>query len=93
MTGRKMPQRATRPELEAAAELAVDEAVRARTKFGPMAGAHEAYAVILEELDEFLDSVRADCPDRTELVQTAAMCLCAIVELDFRDRRAAEGKT
>lgn len=78
-------QKATREELQKAAAEAVDEAVRARAIHGPMHGAHEAYGVIFEEVAEFFDSVRADHPDREELKQIAAMCMCAMVELDFSD--------
>lgn len=53
---------------------------------------HEAYAVILEELDEYkrvvwLKSSQRDVAEmRTELVQTAAMCVRAIRDLiDGRD--------
>ena len=49
--------------------------------------AHESYAVILEELDEFWDEVkkkreqRDDNKMRRELIQTAAMCARAIIDL------------
>jgi hypothetical protein len=79
-------QKAERHELKIQANRAIEEAIKARKTHGPMAGAHEAYAIILEELDEFWDSVRADRPDPEELVQVAAMCLCALVELDFKNR-------
>ena len=55
---------------------------------------HEAYAVILEELDEFWDLVKINPKKlqvelqelrlrdmRKELIQTAAMCVRAIVDL------------
>lgn len=64
-----------------------DELARAMTKHSSMTNGHEAYAVILEELDEFWDEVklRADrrSPEkmREELLQTAAMALRAIVDL------------
>jgi hypothetical protein len=46
----------------------------------PMGSLHEAYAVILEELEEFWEEVRKKAKDRSnadmlfELVQVAAMC-------------------
>jgi hypothetical protein len=46
----------------------------------PMGGLHEAYAIILEELEEFWEEVRKKAKDRSnadmlfELVQVAAMC-------------------
>jgi hypothetical protein len=56
------------------------ELLRARMMHGPMASAHEGYAVILEELDEIKQEVfwgkTAGKYDRLykELVQCAAMC-------------------
>ncbi len=51
---------------------------RERTKFPrPQIGLHEGYAVLLEEVDEFWDEVKAQKPDKAkvlaELVQIAAM--------------------
>ena len=49
--------------------------------------AHESYAVIKEELDEFWDEVkkkreqRSSALMRRELIQTAAMCARAIIDL------------
>ena len=57
----------------------------AREKFGGFASAHEAYAIILEELDEFFDSVKAGKADPVELIQVGAMALAGLVELDFAD--------
>jgi NTP pyrophosphatase (non-canonical NTP hydrolase) len=52
-----------------------------------MHGPHEAYGVILEEVDEFWDEVRAQQHDkakmRKELVQVAAMCARAVLDLDL----------
>lgn len=55
------------------------ELERARRKFPPINSLHEGYAVILEELDEFFDEVRAQDLDGRlrrayrELIQIAAM--------------------
>lgn len=69
-------------------ELVAREVDRAMQVHPSMKSPHEAYAVILEELDEFWELVRAKQPDRLdmrkELIQTAAMCLRAIVDLDLR---------
>lgn len=67
--------------------LVGDEVERARTLHAPLSSAHEAYAVILEELDEFWEEVRkkrsARCKSamRTELIQTAAVCVRAASDL------------
>jgi len=62
-----------------------DEVQRARSKHGPMSGRHEAYAVILEELDEFWDECKKKSPDpyrlEEELIQVAAMACRALADL------------
>ena len=52
----------------------------AREKFPAFHNQHEAYAVILEELDEFWECVKHDMDGRHELIQVAAMCVAAIRE-------------
>ena len=71
-----------------------DELEKARVKFGPMASAHEGYAVILEELDELWDivkqkqSTRDYAAMRKETVQLGAMVLAFLVEIvDTENRR------
>ncbi|KKK48668.1 hypothetical protein LCGC14_3142800, partial [marine sediment metagenome] len=65
------------------------ELERATSKFGPMASAHEGYAVILEELDEFWEEVRKKRENRSylhmreELVQIAVMAIQAIGDLEL----------
>ena len=80
--------------LPATAFVALNEAgvelTRAMAKHGPMRGAHEGYAVILEELDELWEEVKRQKPDmstmRKEALQVAAMALrfvadvCGVVE-------------
>ena len=62
------------------AEMVRKELVAAREGNAPQNSLHEAYAVILEEVDEFWDEVkkkaskRVDSEILTELVQIAAMC-------------------
>jgi hypothetical protein len=57
------------------------EAVSARSKFPPMNSAHEAYGVMLEEVDELWEHVKTKQKDRDlpamrkEAIQTAAMAL------------------
>ncbi len=59
----------------------------AMAKHYSMASPHEAYSIIWEELDEFWDEVKLrkqdECAMRKELIQTAAMCIRAIVDLDL----------
>lgn len=63
------------------------EAERAMSMHAPMNSAHEAYAVILEELEEFWIEVmkkrelRTVDAMRTELKQIAAMAIRAIVDV------------
>ncbi len=63
---------------------------KAREKHAPMQSRHEAYGVILEELDEFWDQVKAggaDTPEvdnaklLKELTHVAAMCQRAAEDL------------
>lgn len=66
-----------------------DEYDRASLLYDTLHSAHEAYAVILEELDEFWDQVRQQDARRSsalmrqELVQIAAMCLRAVLDLGY----------
>lgn len=72
-----------------------DELTRAMKLHGPQRSAHESYAVILEEVDEFWDEVKkkrseqSDANLRTELIQIAAMACRAVVDLKL-DRPNAE---
>lgn len=58
----------------------VDEFLSARQRHRPIHSGHEAYGVIMEEVCEFFDYVRAWKPEhswapmRKELLQIAAMC-------------------
>ena len=65
----------------------LDEYKQARKTHGEFASPHEAYAVILEELDEFWDEVKKFKPGdskvdmRNELIQVASTALAAIMEV------------
>ena len=62
-----------------------EEIIRARKKFKPFVNAHEAYAVLKEEVDEFWDEVKRKKQDpaamKHELIQIAAMAICGVIEL------------
>lgn len=64
------------------------EVHKAQKKHAPMNGPHEAYAVILEEIDEYWDEVKADrgkqASARTELIQVAAMAVRALHDTNPR---------
>jgi len=68
------------PASKIAAE-AVAELEKATRKHKPLNSAHEGYAVILEELDELWEHVRAQTEDRDvqemrkECIQIAAMAM------------------
>jgi hypothetical protein len=66
-----------------------EEIEHARTCFPAFHSQHEAYAVILEELDEFWDKVRRDEDGRDELIQVAAMAVAAYREC--YDKRGSDG--
>lgn len=61
------------------------EVTRAQGLHAPIAGRHEGYAVILEELDELWDECKAKVPDvdrmRAEAIQVAAMAIRFAVDL------------
>lgn len=68
--------------------LQAQELIEARTKHPKKFGSfHEAYAVILEEVDEFWDNVRKDAVEDmlAELVQVAAMAQRAAEDLGLTD--------
>lgn len=73
---------------ETALALVMREVERASRKHAPMHSHHEAYAVILEELEEYWREVQkgGSTPRdpqalQTELVQTAAMCVKTLINL------------
>ena len=61
----------------------VEELENATRKHGAMKSGHEAYAVILEELDEFWHEIKHGTKDkaRKEAVQVAAMAIRYLVDL------------
>lgn len=69
------------------------EFYRSRERFAPLSSSHEAYAVMLEELDEFWDAVKANAAASAEMeaVQVAAMALRFLVEQPPMDKRAEAG--
>lgn len=78
------------------AEQVATEMARAMSMHPPIHSAHESYAVILEELDEYWELVKLN-PNklneterrirlekmRSELTQCAAMCMRSMVDLDL----------
>ncbi len=78
--------------VDVAAELA-----RAEAKHRPLNSLHEAYAVILEEVDELWDEVRKQsfarrpADVRNELVQIAAMAWRAAKNLNLESGRCSHG--
>lgn len=66
-------------DIERVLELVRLELVSATRKFGPMASAHEGYAVILEEMDELWEAIKSKNLTRediqAEAIQVAAMAV------------------
>ena len=62
-----------------------EELTKAMAKHKCMNSAHEAYAVILEEVDEFWDEVKSQTLDKEkakkEILQISAMAQRAILDL------------
>lgn len=67
----------------AAATAALEELERATRNFRPFASAREGYAVILEELDEAWDAIKANEIGKAcaEMTQVAAMALRFLVDM------------
>ena len=64
-------------QLNHAINKEMDEAVE---KWGKYHNTHEFYAVLLEEVEEFWDSVKKNEPDFYELIQVIAVAKRAIIE-------------
>lgn len=64
------------------------EIMRAKAKHpGDFHGPHEAYGILLEEVDELWDEIKADHYDgsaQTEAMQAAAMAVRYMVEIPIR---------
>lgn len=62
-----------------------EQLLKARNKHAPMRGPHEGYAVILEELDELWDLVKAQKHDPVEMkkeaLHVAAMAARFVLDL------------
>ena len=57
----------------------------ATAKFGPMASAHEGYAVILEEMDELWEAIKSKEASRED-VQDEAVQVAAMASRDCLDK-------
>lgn len=70
-------------EFEKAIEMVRAEHARATGKYPPFNSSHEGYGVLLEEVDELWDEVKADNPRNAmiEAIQVAAMALRYITEI------------
>lgn len=70
-------------EIAKALEDIEDELDNASHAYGPFNSPHEGYAVILEELDEMWDDIKANrFPDsKKEAIQVAAMCIRYILDV------------
>ena len=88
---RQLREKSMIAEVEEVTEQVAQEVRRAIQIHRGMRCAHEAYAVILEELDEFWEQVKINPAKqalrkgrlRSELIQTAAMCVRAVIDLEL----------
>lgn len=71
-------------KVEQAVSDVVNELQAAILKFRSFKNSHEGYAVVLEELDEAWDAIKANdhASARREMVQVAAMALRFIIDLE-----------
>lgn len=58
-----------------------DEVVFAINKFGHFHSLHEGYAILLEEVEEFWESIKGNNPDPKEIVQVCAMSKILLIDL------------
>lgn len=58
-----------------------DERIHGEEKHGKLQSAHEIYAVLKNELEEFWDSIKKHDPDPHELLQIAAVAYRGIEDL------------
>lgn len=74
---------ASNTDVTNASNKIVEEYYKAREKFNKQSGPHEGYAIILEELDELWDAVKANDIEhaRREAVQVAAMAMAFMIEV------------
>lgn len=69
------------------------EVISAMTRFASFNSAHEGYAVILEELDEMWDDIKANrvLESTTEALQVAAMAVRYLVDIGAKVTPSARG--
>lgn len=76
-----------------------DECLRATEKYGALHGPHEGYAVILEEVDELWDEIKAWKQGgsvrkmREEALQVAAMAMRFLVDIESSESAHFDGET
>lgn len=72
----------------------LNELEKAISKHKKMNSPHEAYAVLLEEMDEFWDEVKKQTHNKSlmykELLQISAMAQRAIIDLDLMPAELTE---
>lgn len=83
MAWENLPKGVSLGNLEAQCMEVAQEYNRARKIFPMFRSSHEGYAVILEELEEMWDEIKANnIPDaRKECIQLAAMALAFLLEV------------
>ena len=85
-----MAEKTNADKINAELKMVAIELSSAMDHHQPMHNAHEAYSVILEELDEFWQEVKLKREQRnrvnirTELRQIAAMAVRAVIDLDLK---------
>lgn len=69
-----------KPKLEQLVKLIEREMTHAFNKHGLYHNSHELYAVLLEEVEEFWDSVKANAEDGYELIQVISVAMRYLLE-------------
>lgn len=92
--GRRHTNKALQIDSSTVIEEVTTEMFRANKKHGGFNSSHELYAVLLEEVEEFWDSLKESDPDPMELIQVAAVAirgalyLCELGRLEERSESA-----
>jgi len=87
-TDTKQNKRKTKDMIDYFISRIVLELTFATEKFNAFNSTHEGYAVILEELDELWDEIKANSDSKTmskEAIQVAAMALRFLVDCCYND--------
>ncbi|MCP3685432.1 MAG: hypothetical protein GY861_22500 [bacterium] len=77
-------------ELALVNRITDDEVLYSLKRYGHIKSVHEGYAILIEEVEEYWDSIKLNNPDPKELVQVCAMAKLALIDLNRIIAKSAE---